>query len=50
VGSSDLDKKRVRFGERLRQLRERAGFLTGTAFATRLGWQQSRVSHIKAVH
>ena len=47
MSSSDLDKKRARFGERLRQLRERAGFLTGTAFAGHLGWQQSRVSRIE---
>jgi transcriptional regulator with XRE-family HTH domain len=47
VNSSDLEKKRARFGERLRQLRERAGYLTGTAFADHLGWQQSRVSRIE---
>lgn len=45
--NSDLDKRRARFGERLRQLRERADFTTGTAFALRLGWQQSKVSRIE---
>ncbi|MFI9381860.1 helix-turn-helix domain-containing protein [Kutzneria sp. NPDC052558] len=47
MSSSDLDKRRAQFGERLRQLRERAGFPTGTAFATHLGWQQWRVSRIE---
>ncbi|MBV8933388.1 MAG: helix-turn-helix domain-containing protein [Kutzneria sp.] len=45
--ATDLDRRRTRFGERLRRLRERAGFVTGTAFAARLGWQQSRVSRIE---
>jgi len=45
--SSDLDKRRARFGEALRQLRERAGFPSGKAFAELHGWQQSKVSRIE---
>lgn len=44
---SDLDQRRAAFGERLRQLRERAGHTTGSAFARHLGWHQSKVSRIE---
>ncbi|GGS37048.1 helix-turn-helix domain-containing protein [Actinokineospora fastidiosa] len=44
---TDLDQRRADFGERLRQLRERAGHASGAAFARHLGWQQSKVSRIE---
>lgn len=44
---SDLDQRRSAFGERLRQLRERAGHATGSAFARHLSWHQSKVSRIE---
>jgi transcriptional regulator with XRE-family HTH domain len=44
---TDIDRRRAAFGDRLRKLRARAGFLTGDDFATHLGWQQSRVSRME---
>jgi transcriptional regulator with XRE-family HTH domain len=44
---TDLDQRRADLGERLRQLRERAGHASGVAFARHLGWQQSKVSRIE---
>ncbi|MGW5050122.1 helix-turn-helix domain-containing protein [Actinokineospora sp. NPDC004072] len=44
---TDLDQRRAEFGERLRQLRERAGHASGAAFARHLGWAQSKVSRIE---
>jgi transcriptional regulator with XRE-family HTH domain len=44
---SDLDKRRAEFGNQLRQIRARAGHLTGREFARHIGWQQSKVSRIE---
>lgn len=41
-----MDDRRLRFGDRLRRLREQAG-LSGRAFAMRYGWQASKVSKIE---
>lgn len=41
------DDRNVVFGQRLRELRAQAGFLTGKEFAAALGWQQSKVSRIE---
>lgn len=41
------DDRTVSFGQRLRELRAQAGFLTGKEFAAALGWQQSKVSRIE---
>lgn len=43
---ASFEARRLEFGDRLRQLREHAGF-TGTELATGLGWQQSKVSKIE---
>lgn len=44
---TNIEQRFVTFGQRLRSLRARAGFLTGTAFAEHLGWRQSKVSRIE---
>ncbi|GAB3437560.1 helix-turn-helix domain-containing protein [Actinophytocola sediminis] len=44
---SDNDGRRADFGERLRRLRMRAGYLTGKEFARHIGWQQSKVSRLE---
>lgn len=44
---TDLDQSRADFGERLRQLRERAGHASGAAFARHIGWHQSKISRIE---
>jgi transcriptional regulator with XRE-family HTH domain len=44
---TEIDRRRAAFGDRLRKLRARAGYLTGKEFATHLGWAQSRVSRIE---
>ncbi|PRX48694.1 helix-turn-helix protein [Prauserella shujinwangii] len=44
---TDIDRRRAAFGDRLRKLRARAGYLTGKEFAAQLGWPQSRVSRIE---
>jgi transcriptional regulator with XRE-family HTH domain len=41
------DDRLAALGQRLRELRAQAGFLTGKQFATVLGWQQSKVSRIE---
>lgn len=41
------DDRLASFGQRLREIRVRAGFLTGKDIATELGWQQSKVSRIE---
>jgi transcriptional regulator with XRE-family HTH domain len=41
------DDRTASFGQRLRELRARAGFLTGKEFASALGWQPSKVSRIE---
>lgn len=43
---STFEKRRLEFGDRLRDLRERAGF-TGQDFAALLGWTNSKVSKIE---
>ena len=44
---TDPDNRRAAFGERLRVLREDAGYLTGKDFALLLGWHPSKVSRIE---
>ncbi|PKW18899.1 helix-turn-helix domain-containing protein [Saccharopolyspora spinosa] len=44
---SELEHRRAAFGERLRQLREAAGFPSGKRFADHCGWPQSKVSRIE---
>jgi transcriptional regulator with XRE-family HTH domain len=42
-----INKRRLAFGDALRELRETAGFRTGREFAAALGWQPSKVSRIE---
>lgn len=42
-----IEKRQLEFADRLRQLREQAGFETGKQFAARLGWLPSKVSRIE---
>lgn len=42
-----IDKRRLAFGDALRELRETAGFRTGREFAAALGWQPSKVSRVE---
>lgn len=44
---SKPDDRPAAFGQRLRELRAHAGFLTGKQFAVELGWQPSKVSRIE---
>lgn len=42
-----IEQQQLAFGEKLRQLREQAGYGTGKDFAARLGWQATKVSRIE---
>lgn len=44
---TSFDKRRVAFGERLRELRAAAGYDTGKDFARALGWNAPKVSKIE---
>lgn len=44
---TDPEQRRAVFGERLRVLREDAGYLTAKEFAHRLGWHPSKVSRVE---
>jgi transcriptional regulator with XRE-family HTH domain len=42
-----IDKRRLQFGDRLRELRKQAGFATGKAFAEHISWVASKVSRLE---
>lgn len=44
---SNLDQRRADFADKLRRLREEAGYLNGKDLAARLDWQPSKVSRVE---